>query len=95
MFWTHRVLCKTSMLFQIHAGEWWDANVINVENEALATGAEPNISDAFTINGKPGDLYPCSQNGTYVTKKTTIHIIVSYPGLNDYDYDYMMSCRDI
>lgn len=46
-------------------GEWWDANVINVENEALATGTEPNISDAFTINGKPGDLYPCSQNETY------------------------------
>ena len=42
------------------AGEWWNANVIDVVNQALATGAAPNLSDAFTINGWPGDLYPCS-----------------------------------
>ncbi|XP_015897098.3 laccase-7-like [Ziziphus jujuba] len=46
-------------------GEWWNANVIDVENEALATGGAPNISDAFTINGYPGDLYACSKNQTY------------------------------
>nr|DAD26593.1 TPA_asm: hypothetical protein HUJ06_028061 [Nelumbo nucifera] len=46
-------------------GEWWNANVVDVENEALATGAAPNNSDAYTINGRPGDLYPCSRNGTY------------------------------
>jgi laccase len=45
------------------AGEWWNANVVNVEKEGLATGAAPNISDAFTINGLPGSLYPCSANG--------------------------------
>ena len=43
------------------AGEWWNANVIDVENQGLATGGAPNNSDAFTINGKPGDLYPCSE----------------------------------
>ncbi|KAH0461942.1 hypothetical protein IEQ34_009517 [Dendrobium chrysotoxum] len=46
-------------------GEWWDANVVDVENEALAAGGVPNISDAFTINGRPGYLYPCSQQNTY------------------------------
>ncbi|KAL3839452.1 hypothetical protein ACJIZ3_024043 [Penstemon smallii] len=46
-------------------GEWWNANVIDVENQALATGAAPNNSDAYTINGQPGDLYPCSSNHTY------------------------------
>ncbi|GLT69150.1 hypothetical protein SLA2020_413260 [Shorea laevis] len=46
-------------------GEWWDANVIDVENEALATGAAPNNSNAYTINGLPGDLYNCSQNQIY------------------------------
>ncbi|GLT52670.1 hypothetical protein SLA2020_259950 [Shorea laevis] len=46
-------------------GEWWDANVVDVENEALATGAAPNNSNAYTINGLPGDLYNCSQNQTY------------------------------
>ncbi|KAK6231308.1 hypothetical protein SCA6_001381 [Theobroma cacao] len=49
-------------------GEWWNANVVDVENEALATGAGPNISDAYTINGWPGDLYPCSQNQMYKLK---------------------------
>ncbi|XVE76483.1 hypothetical protein DITRI_Ditri12bG0176800 [Diplodiscus trichospermus] len=49
-------------------GEWWNANVIDVENQAVATGASPNISDAFTINGWPGDLYPCSQNQMYKLK---------------------------
>ncbi|XP_022857077.1 laccase-7-like, partial [Olea europaea var. sylvestris] len=46
-------------------GEWWNANVIDVENEALATGNAPNVSDAYTINGRTGDLYPCSSNRTY------------------------------
>ncbi|CAK9133934.1 unnamed protein product, partial [Ilex paraguariensis] len=43
-------------------GEWWNANVIDVENQALASGGAPNISNAFTINGRPGDLYPCSSS---------------------------------
>lgn len=46
-------------------GEWWNANVIDVENEALATGNAPNVSDAYTINGQPGDLYSCSSNNTF------------------------------
>ncbi|PON32810.1 Laccase [Parasponia andersonii] len=49
-------------------GEWWNANVIDVENEGLAVGAAPNISDAYTINGKPGNLYPCSENDMYELK---------------------------
>ncbi|KAA8518976.1 hypothetical protein F0562_016250 [Nyssa sinensis] len=47
-------------------GEWWDANVIDVENQALVSGGAPNISNAFTINGQPGDLYPCSSNAYYM-----------------------------
>ncbi|KAJ9185297.1 hypothetical protein P3X46_004949 [Hevea brasiliensis] len=49
-------------------GEWWNANIIDVENQALATGGAPNNSNAYTINGMPGDLYPCSQNQTYTLK---------------------------
>lgn len=44
------------------AGEWWNANVVDVENAAQLTGANPNVSDAYTINGLPGSLYTCSQN---------------------------------
>ncbi|GAB4833912.1 hypothetical protein Ancab_032159 [Ancistrocladus abbreviatus] len=46
-------------------GEWWNANVIDVENQALSNGGPANISNAYLINGQPGDLYPCSSNGTY------------------------------
>ncbi|XP_030479719.1 laccase-7 [Cannabis sativa] len=49
-------------------GEWWNANVIDVENEGLSVGAAPNISDAYTINGKPGNLYNCSSNDMYKLK---------------------------
>ncbi|WVZ54927.1 hypothetical protein U9M48_005661 [Paspalum notatum var. saurae] len=45
-------------------GEWWDMNPIDVVRTATRTGAAPNISDALTVNGQPGDLYKCSSNGT-------------------------------
>ncbi|XP_052179270.1 laccase-12-like [Diospyros lotus] len=47
-------------------GEWWDANPIDVVREALRTGAAPNVSDAYTINGQPGDFYKCSSKGTVI-----------------------------
>ncbi|GLJ26200.1 hypothetical protein SUGI_0502750 [Cryptomeria japonica] len=46
-------------------GEWWNRNPIDVVNEATRTGANPNVSDAFTINGKTGDLYKCSSAETF------------------------------
>ncbi|GLJ52167.1 hypothetical protein SUGI_1109640 [Cryptomeria japonica] len=46
-------------------GEWWNSNPIDVVNEAILSGAGPNVSDAFTINGQPGDLYPCSNLDTF------------------------------
>ncbi|XP_004491004.1 laccase-5 [Cicer arietinum] len=47
-------------------GEWWDANPIDVIKQATQTGAAPNISDAYTINGQPGDLYKCSSQETTI-----------------------------
>ncbi|KAJ4766924.1 Laccase [Rhynchospora pubera] len=44
-------------------GEWWNANVLDVEPEALNSGGAANTSDAYTINGKP-DLYNCSEDRT-------------------------------
>ncbi|KAJ7571637.1 hypothetical protein O6H91_01G170300 [Diphasiastrum complanatum] len=41
-------------------GEWWNSDVETVLNQALASGAPPNNSDAYTINGQPGALYNCS-----------------------------------
>ncbi|KAK3206613.1 hypothetical protein Dsin_020659 [Dipteronia sinensis] len=45
-------------------GEWWDRNPMDVQKLALFTGAAPNVSDAYTINGQPGDLYRCSSKET-------------------------------
>ncbi|KAK8963025.1 putative laccase-9 [Platanthera guangdongensis] len=49
-------------------GEWWKADVREVIAESIQTGAGANISDAFTINGQPGDLYPCSNQSTFTLK---------------------------
>ncbi|KAL0434878.1 UNVERIFIED_CONTAM: Laccase-3 [Sesamum radiatum] len=46
-------------------GEWWDRDIISVLRQATFTGAAPNVSDAYTINGQPGDLYRCSSKGRY------------------------------
>jgi laccase len=44
-------------------GEWWTADTEDVISQALKVGGEPNVSDAFTINGLPGPLYNCSAKG--------------------------------
>ncbi|PIA64354.1 hypothetical protein AQUCO_00100081v1 [Aquilegia coerulea] len=50
--------------FPLLLGEWWNVNPIHVVNRALRTGTAPNVSDAYTINGQPGDLYNCSEKNT-------------------------------
>ncbi|CAN6866300.1 unnamed protein product [Brassica oleracea var. botrytis] len=50
--------------FTLLLGEWWDRNPMDVLNLAQFTGAAPNVSDAFTINGQPGDFYRCSSRET-------------------------------
>ncbi|KAG2601960.1 hypothetical protein PVAP13_5KG629500 [Panicum virgatum] len=46
-------------------GEWWNRNVDDVENDGLLTGLGPAMSDAFTINGSPGDQAPCGGAGMF------------------------------
>ncbi|XP_057425828.1 laccase-15-like [Lotus japonicus] len=43
-------------------GEWWKKDVADVYTDFRRTGGDPIVSDAYTINGQPGDLYPCSNN---------------------------------
>ncbi|XP_058099504.1 laccase-7-like [Magnolia sinica] len=56
---------KPNREFPIILGEWWNANVVNLEAESRLPGAAVNVSDAYTINGRPGDLYQCANNNTY------------------------------
>lgn len=44
-------------------GSWFKGDLKAIPEEALASGGDPALSDAYTINGQPGDLYDCS-NGT-------------------------------
>lgn len=50
--------------FLVIVGEWWKDDIVDVYEEFQQTGGDPNISDAYLINGQPGDLYPCSKQGT-------------------------------
>ncbi|KAL5751250.1 hypothetical protein ACOSP7_025853 [Xanthoceras sorbifolium] len=47
-------------------GEWWNSDVDGVENEMMKYGAGPISSDAYTINGLPGPLYPCSNKDIFI-----------------------------
>lgn len=41
-------------------GEWWNDNVHELQETAFLTGNPAPAANAYTINGKPGDLYNCS-----------------------------------
>ncbi|XP_021977726.1 laccase-1 isoform X2 [Helianthus annuus] len=47
-------------------GEWWNLPVEGIEDEMYKYGSGPNSSDAYTINGLPGSLYPCSVKDTFI-----------------------------
>ncbi|XP_042416446.1 laccase-17-like [Zingiber officinale] len=49
-------------------GEWFNADPEAIISQALRTGAGPNVSDAFTINGLPGPFYNCSKKDTFKLK---------------------------
>ncbi|CAN0902350.1 LAC1, partial [Linum grandiflorum] len=50
----------------VKIGEWWDEEEDSLEKAMLSTGAGPSISLAYTINGLPGPLYPCSNKDTFM-----------------------------
>lgn len=55
---------KPKLEFPIILGEWWNRNIQSVMRRAVFSGAAPNVSNAYTINGQPGDLYRCSSQDT-------------------------------
>ncbi len=62
---------------------WFKGDVMAIIDEALTTGGDPNVSDAFTINGQPGYLYECS-NGKY--KEFNIYIYIYNKNIVTYVY---------
>ncbi|XP_009129702.1 laccase-15 [Brassica rapa] len=66
-------------------GEWWKKDVREVVELFMRTGGDPNVSDALTINGHPGFLYPCSKSDTFklmVEKSKTYRIRMVNAALN-------------
>ncbi|KAI5074463.1 hypothetical protein GOP47_0010424 [Adiantum capillus-veneris] len=66
-------------------GEWWNADVGDVLQDALDIGRGYAIPDALTINGYPGALYNCSQHLTQrfrVTKGETYMLRLVNAALN-------------
>ncbi|XP_057789425.1 laccase-14-like [Salvia miltiorrhiza] len=45
-------------------GEWWNDDMQQVYEDFIAQGIGAKLSDAFLMNGQPGDLYPCSKQDT-------------------------------
>ncbi|CAN6486001.1 unnamed protein product [Victoria cruziana] len=50
--------------YVVQIGEWWNATVMEMYEEAISTGGDFSKSNADTINGQPGDLYECSKSET-------------------------------
>ncbi|XVF33137.1 hypothetical protein REPUB_Repub17cG0142300 [Reevesia pubescens] len=46
-------------------GEYWRRDVVQLEQQVLASGGASPPADAFTINGHPGPNYNCSRNDVY------------------------------
>uniref|UniRef100_A0A6P4BCY2 Laccase n=1 Tax=Ziziphus jujuba TaxID=326968 RepID=A0A6P4BCY2_ZIZJJ len=49
-------------------GEWFNADPEEILSQSLQNGGNPNVSDAYTINGFPGPLYNCSSKETFKLK---------------------------
>ncbi|KAL5557306.1 hypothetical protein UlMin_039542 [Ulmus minor] len=72
--------------FEILLGEWWNADVEEIEKQGNRMGLPPNSSDAHTINGKPGPLFPCSEKHTFaiqVEQGKTYLLRIINAALND------------
>ncbi|KAL6209600.1 hypothetical protein ACLB2K_020540 [Fragaria x ananassa] len=67
-------------------GEWWNNNVEEVVKQGNKLGLPPNMSDAHTINGKLGPLFPCSEKRTFameVEQGKTYLLRIINAALND------------
>jgi laccase len=51
----------TVILPNMHAAAWYTGDLKELVDEALITGNDLPQSDAYTINGEPGDFCPCSK----------------------------------
>lgn len=66
-------------------GEWWNSDTEAVVSQARQSGAGPNVSNAYTINGHPGAMYNCSAQDMFslaVARNSTYLLRIVNAGLN-------------
>ena len=56
----HDKFINLNPLLLFIAAEWYKGDVMELIEVATATGGDPNISDAYTLNGQPGYPNNCS-----------------------------------
>ncbi|XP_059071081.1 laccase-17-like, partial [Cryptomeria japonica] len=66
--WADGPAYVTQCPIQTGQREWWNADTETVINQVMQSGAQANVSDAYTINGLPGLMYNCSTNDTFRLK---------------------------
>ncbi|KAJ0024437.1 hypothetical protein Pint_07817 [Pistacia integerrima] len=67
---TYEVILSTeegTLWWHAHTS-WYKQDVQAMITNSIETGVNPSTSDAFTINGKPGDRYNCSSDSIYRLK---------------------------
>ncbi|XP_051146650.1 laccase-11-like [Andrographis paniculata] len=72
--------------FELVLGEWWNTDVEEDVKQGNKLGLPPKTSDAHTINGKPGPLFPCSEkhtNAIEVEQGKTYLLRIVNAALND------------
>ncbi|WMV26426.1 hypothetical protein MTR67_019811 [Solanum verrucosum] len=60
-------------------GEWWKKDVKEVFLDYIDSGSDLK-SDAFTVDGQPGDFYPCSKNVVLVGRTVQAAISRTFSG---------------
>nr|XP_011459731.1 PREDICTED: putative laccase-9 [Fragaria vesca subsp. vesca] len=65
---TYKVLLSTEEGTSLHSASWYSGDLKERVDEAMEEGTSLPRSDAYTINGQPGDLYACSKETTYRRK---------------------------
>ncbi|XVF17920.1 hypothetical protein REPUB_Repub10bG0166300 [Reevesia pubescens] len=65
LWWHAHILWLRATVYGAIVREWWHTDVEAIVKQGSNMGLPPNMSDAHTINGKPGPLFPCSEKHTF------------------------------
>ncbi|CAN6441937.1 unnamed protein product [Victoria cruziana] len=56
---------KPDKEYVVVIAEWWKRDLMDMFMDSMASGCDVPQSNAFTLNGQPGDLLPCSETSRF------------------------------